>query len=130
MRYTPTEWKTGDVVTSAKLNKLEQGVADAGGGGALVVEFTYNASDTTYTSTSLASDVITAFFAGTPVLFHFPGDADGGAPNDIVKTVTWILRPPEGASGSTEIGFDGSEQYITYSGIEDDHIVCLLYIPD
>lgn len=31
MSYTPTEWKTGDVVTSAKLNKLEQGVADAGG---------------------------------------------------------------------------------------------------
>ena len=31
MSYEPTVWKTGDVVTSAKLNKLEQGVADAGG---------------------------------------------------------------------------------------------------
>ena len=31
MAYTPTNWKNGDVVTSAKLNKLEQGVADAGG---------------------------------------------------------------------------------------------------
>lgn len=30
MSYTPTEWKKGDKVTSAKLNKLEQGVADAG----------------------------------------------------------------------------------------------------
>ena len=28
--YEPTEWKKGDVVTSAKLNKLEQGVANAG----------------------------------------------------------------------------------------------------
>lgn len=27
--YEPTEWKKGDVVTSAKLNKLEQGVANA-----------------------------------------------------------------------------------------------------
>lgn len=27
MSYEPTNWKTGDVVTSAKLNKLEQGVA-------------------------------------------------------------------------------------------------------
>lgn len=37
MSYTPTEWKTGDIVTSTKLNKLEQGVASAGGGGVLVV---------------------------------------------------------------------------------------------
>ena len=36
MSYEPTNWKSGDVVTSAKLNKLEQGVANAGGG-ALVV---------------------------------------------------------------------------------------------
>ena len=28
--YEPTNWKTGDVVTSAKLNKLEQGVASCG----------------------------------------------------------------------------------------------------
>lgn len=36
MSYTPTNWKSGDVVTSAKLNKLEQGVVNAGG--ALLVE--------------------------------------------------------------------------------------------
>ena len=33
MSYTPTEWKSGDVITSEKLNNLEQGVADASGGG-------------------------------------------------------------------------------------------------
>lgn len=33
MSYTPTEWKSGDVITSENLNKLEQGVAAAGGGG-------------------------------------------------------------------------------------------------
>lgn len=104
-------------------------IPDDGGGGALIVEFTYNASDTTYTSVSLASDVITAFFAGTPVMCHFPPDAEG-APSDVVKTVTWIKRPGEGAAGITTIGFDTSEEYITYSEIVDDHIVCLLYIPD
>ena len=31
MSYEPTNWKSGDVVTSAKLNKLEQGVASSGG---------------------------------------------------------------------------------------------------
>lgn len=35
MAYEPTNWKTGDVVTSAKLNKLENAVAN--GGGILVV---------------------------------------------------------------------------------------------
>ena len=33
MSYDPTVWKSGDTITSAKLNKLEQGVADAQGGG-------------------------------------------------------------------------------------------------
>lgn len=28
MSYTPTNWKKGDVITSTKLNKLEQGVAN------------------------------------------------------------------------------------------------------
>lgn len=30
MSYEPTNWKAGDTVTSAKLNKLEQGVANNG----------------------------------------------------------------------------------------------------
>lgn len=30
MSYNPTQWKDGDLVTSAKLNKLEQGVAAGG----------------------------------------------------------------------------------------------------
>ena len=30
MSYIPTNWKAGDTVTSAKLNKLEQGVANGG----------------------------------------------------------------------------------------------------
>ena len=33
MSYEPTNWKSGDTVTSAKLNKIEQGIANAGGGG-------------------------------------------------------------------------------------------------
>jgi hypothetical protein len=33
MSYTPTEWKTGDVITADKLNNMESGIADAGSGG-------------------------------------------------------------------------------------------------
>lgn len=33
MTYTKTNWQTGDVITAEKLNKLENGVEDASGGG-------------------------------------------------------------------------------------------------
>lgn len=33
MSYTPTNWKSGDVISAEKLNKLEQGVAECCGGG-------------------------------------------------------------------------------------------------
>lgn len=40
MSYTPTVWNAGDVVTAEKLNKLEQGVAEGGGGEAVIPEVT------------------------------------------------------------------------------------------
>lgn len=39
MAYEPTSWKAGDIVTSAKLNKMEQGIA---GAGALIVHVDEN----------------------------------------------------------------------------------------
>ena len=67
MSYTPTEWKSGDVVTSAKLNKLEQGVADAtGGGGTLEV----------VAGTTTPNDVMQAFEAGKRIYtIYVPEDA-------------------------------------------------------
>lgn len=44
MAYEPTVWQAGDTITSARLNKLEQGVAE-GGGGVLVVEATLTETD-------------------------------------------------------------------------------------
>lgn len=32
MAYTPNTWATGDTITAAKLNNMEQGIASAGGG--------------------------------------------------------------------------------------------------
>lgn len=32
MAYEPTVWKTGDIVSSERLNKIEEGIANAGGG--------------------------------------------------------------------------------------------------
>ena len=43
MSYTPTNWDNGDIITAAKLNKIEQGISEAssssdGGGGLVVTE--------------------------------------------------------------------------------------------
>lgn len=45
MAYEPTVWKSGDVVTSAKLNKMEQGIAAGGGGNVLVAHATVALAD-------------------------------------------------------------------------------------
>ena len=51
MSYTPTTWVNGDTITAVKLNKIEQGIADAGsggGGGALIVHDESATLDTTW----------------------------------------------------------------------------------
>ena len=37
MAYNKTNWKSGDVVTSEKLNKMENGIVDAGKGLSIIV---------------------------------------------------------------------------------------------
>lgn len=46
MSYTPTTWKAGDIVTSAKLNKIEQGISTAtANGNILIVNAIYDDED-------------------------------------------------------------------------------------
>lgn len=60
MAYTPTEWKTGDIVTAEKLNKLENGIMS----GAQYIPITHD--DYTDISTLEASynDIINAINNG------------------------------------------------------------------
>ena len=41
MSYTPTVWVTGDTVTPEKLNKIEQGIYDAGTSSSVLFVATY-----------------------------------------------------------------------------------------
>lgn len=65
MAYTPTNWVTGDTVTATKMNKLEQGVANAGS--ALIVHYNFsdNALDKTY------QEIYDAIIGGTPVYLSY-----------------------------------------------------------
>ena len=74
MAYDPTVWKSGDTITSAKLNKLENGLAEASGGGtgggALVVNATMSGStivlDKTY------KEITSVFTSGGNVVISLP----------------------------------------------------------
>lgn len=73
MAYEPTEWKCGDTITAEKLNKLEEAVANAGGGAEpLIIRFTgetVSLGDTTFKLTdTLASDAYNAFVSGRSVM--------------------------------------------------------------
>ena len=72
MSYTPTNWKNGDVVTSTKLNKLEQGVANAGG--VTVLSVVADPQTMTVTLNKTAGEVYEIFETGLAVLPVPEGD--------------------------------------------------------
>ena len=59
MSYEPTVWKAGDTVTSAKLNKLEQGVAS----NVLVVNTIIDEENETVTLNKTWQEIFNADFA-------------------------------------------------------------------
>lgn len=71
--YVKQTWQTGDVVTSAKLNHMEDGIA-AAGGGVLVVNVTD--VDGTPTCDKTAGEIMSAMETGR-VVFKERGDEGG-----------------------------------------------------
>ena len=70
MSYEPTTWKDGDLVTSAKLNKLEQGIAN--GGGILIVHADENGVlDKTWQEIYDADVCIICIFEDSDKFFNF-----------------------------------------------------------
>lgn len=69
MAYTPTNWGTGDTVTATKLNKLEQGVANAGS--ALVCTCANNVSLNAYALDKTVAEIYDAYNEGTPIFIKF-----------------------------------------------------------
>ena len=48
MSYTPTSWSTGDTITAAAMNKIENGIANAGGGGYDAVVYIYHDNNSSH----------------------------------------------------------------------------------
>lgn len=64
MSYTPTEWECGDTITAAKMNKIEQGIADAGGAEPFFVNETVDDNYGNYVLDKTAQEITNAINAG------------------------------------------------------------------
>lgn len=81
MAYTKNTWATGDVVTAAKLNHMEDGIAGAGsggsGGGTLLITLTDNGGNPTVDKTF--AEITAAIDDGImPILIGSIGVGDKG----------------------------------------------------
>lgn len=82
MSYTPTSWTTGDTITASALNKIEQGIANAGGSAPVMV--TMSGDEFHMTSDLTFNEVRTAFLSGAPVIVDFSNVTDWGDSQGLV----------------------------------------------
>ena len=96
MSYTPTTWASGDVVTAAKLNKLEQGLAN-GGGGSFIVTFTWNSTNNKFVANKTWAELDAAITGGMTAVFVFPISAwqGGSEPCTMYSPVIMYTRDPD-----------------------------------
>ena len=67
MSYTKNTWANGDTITAAKLNNMENGIANAGS--VLFCTSTYDGED--YYLDKTAGEIYEAIIAGTPVCIKY-----------------------------------------------------------
>lgn len=61
MSYTKREWAIGNVVGAVDLNRIEQGIEDAGSGQVLVVNSVYDSNNDSYTLDKTWQEIYDAF---------------------------------------------------------------------
>ena len=69
MGYTPTSWSTGDTITASALNKIEQGIANAGS--ALICNAAYDDDVGNTVLDKTAQEIYDAMISGTPVYVKY-----------------------------------------------------------
>lgn len=93
MAYTPTAWETGDVITKAKLNKMEQGIADA------------STTDSTLAQTGKAADAKATADAIDSLYDSLPSTTVSG---DILEMPNTESDSPVSVSGSFDARQSGT----------------------
>ena len=78
MSYTPTTWTTGDTITASAMNKIENGIANADGGG-VDVQIWYVDSNTGFHAEGDFASALEKASSGLPLVAYFynAGNVDG-----------------------------------------------------
>ena len=104
MAYTPTEWKSGDVITAEKLNNIEDGVQEAlenSESGGERFEVVYDAINSTINHTF--TEIQDAYLAGKTITARIYDTLQGvgesvAHPIEFVTSVMAVSRTGEGES--------------------------------
>lgn len=116
MAYTPTTWVSGDTITAAKMNKLEQGVSDASSsGGVLIVHNTQSTELNTTINTldKTWQEIHDASLTGLVVLI---GDVDTSPWFGYIDYIgSEYVETQSAISSSFRITFFGGSWSETYS---------------
>ena len=105
MAYTPTEWKSGDVITAEKLNNIEEGVQN--GNNIFVITFAPNSP---YTTDKTFEELIEAVSNDKLVLAKRDGSGGSGyailhyqlgniCPKGTSRYAHFIINEPAGGGG-------------------------------
>ena len=89
MAYTPNTWAAGDTITAQKLNNMEQGISDAGGG-ALYVKISVDGE--TVTADTPITDINAALNAGREVIGIYSTDNYG----DVAAPMAYVAEDEPG----------------------------------
>lgn len=113
MAYTPTNWQSGDTITSARLNKIEQGIASGGGG--LLVTATQSGQYMVLDKT--AGEILDVFGAGGSVVLSTDMDGTSGfaslmgaIANDGVMQFMFAVMSNEPFYATSENDYPSTEQ--------------------
>lgn len=62
MSYTPTTWTTGDTITATAMNKIENGIANAGSGWDAVIRLTHANNSGADTQVNLTPSIVSGTY--------------------------------------------------------------------
>jgi hypothetical protein len=89
MSYTPTTWTTGDTITASAMNKIEQGIANGGGG--FVVNVT--SENGTLTMDKTFAEIYEAMDSGIPCFMKYFDELGSGETLDTAYRYSALLSP-------------------------------------
>lgn len=122
MSYTPNTWQTGDTITAAKLNNMEQGIASAGG--ALVVNVTLNSASHKLTCDKTGAEVHAAYQSGQ-VCFMMTYE-DGGVVLEEIASPSLVEKATENGSITYMASVYIYQNYCNFVAVDNGYLSCVL----